>query len=124
MAPDVVATFELVGRAFDDVNPMARTNRVQGPTIAGVRSGNADRFTMHAEFGAMLQAYEAGMRGGRATLKITGIKCCPWCRGDIKTLARAMQLDSLVVYDGDGARIEFRSPLDLLPVRQGGLAWS
>jgi hypothetical protein len=124
MQPDVVATFELGGRIFEDVNPMFRSNRIGGATIPGVRPGNSDRWTMHAEFAAMLQAYDAGMRGGHGTVRITGIKVCSWCKGDIKTLARLMSLDSMTVYDADGAVIEFRNPEELQPVRSGGKAWN
>jgi hypothetical protein len=122
--PDVTAIFELHGRVFEDVNPVCRTERTAGPTVQGVRPGNADRWTMHAEFGAMLQACDAGLRGGDGKLVVEGIKICPWCKGDIKTLARELRLQSLSVVDADGVRIEFLAPDDFRPIRQGGKAWS
>lgn len=122
-ASDVRARFVISGQVFDDVNPLARTHRRPGATIAGVRPANADQATMHAEFGAMFQALTAGIRGGKGLLTIEGMICCPWCRGDIKTLARALQLESLIVHDADGSVIEFTRVGDFLPVRQGGKSW-
>ena len=124
MTPDVVATFELLGRTFEDVNPTARSPRLAGPTISGVRPGNADQWTMHAEVGAMFQAYEAGLRGGQGMLRVDGIVICPWCRGDIKTFARLLGLERLSVRDANGVMTEFEKPNDFLPVRQGGKAWN
>lgn len=124
MKPDVVATFEIAGSIYEDVNPLCRPQRVSGSTIGGVRPANADRLTMHAEFGAMLQAYDEGIRGGHGLLRIDGIKVCPWCKGDLKVLARAMSLEGLTVYDADGTTIEFVQPQDFLPVKRGGKAWN
>jgi hypothetical protein len=124
MAPDVEASFIIGGRQFNDVNPLARPARRFGPTIAGVRAANAELATMPAEFGSMLQAFEAGIRGGQGVLTTRRLKACPWCRGDIKTLARAMRLESLTVHDADGTIIEFAEPSDFLPLRQGGKAWN
>jgi cytidine deaminase len=124
MTPDVIAVFTIGSATYRDVNPSARNPRGSGATIPGVRPANSDQATMHAEFGAMFQAFTGGIRGGRGVLTIQGIKCCPWCRGDIKTLARAMQLDALIVHDANGAVIEFLSASDLLPIRQGGKPWS
>lgn len=78
---------------------------------------------MHAEFAAMFQAYQQGLRGGHGSLVIAGIAACDYCKGDVKTMARALQLDSLTVQDADGCIVEFRSPQDLLPVNQGGKGW-
>ncbi len=124
MAPDVEATFLINGQAFTDVNPLARPVRRSGGTIDGVRPANAELKTMHAEFGAMYQAYERGIRGGHGVLTIRGLKCCPWCRGDVKTLARALGLQTLKVFDGDGTIVEFKEAYDLLPLREGGKAWN
>jgi cytidine deaminase len=123
-APDVMARFTVGGQTFCDVNPLARSLRVSGPTIEGVRPANSDQSTMHAEFGAMFQAYSAGIRGGHGVLAIDGMPCCPWCRGDIKTLARALQLETLTVRDADGSIMKFETPRDFLPIRQGGKAWT
>jgi len=71
----------------------------------------------------MFQAYLDGVRGGEGTLVIRDMKACPYCRGDIKVLARAMKLDALTVHDGDGKVIAFSTPDDFLPVRQGGKRW-
>jgi hypothetical protein len=121
--PDVVAEFTLQGVQFQDTNPLSRVIRVHGSTIARVRPGNADRWTMHAEIEAMLQAYDAGLRGGHGRLVIRGMRVCPWCKGDIKTIARHLELQSLTVVDDDGTIIEFGEPTDFLPVKQGGKAW-
>jgi hypothetical protein len=124
MTPDVVATFELQGRTFQDVNPTARNLRLAGPTVPGLRPGNADQWTMHAEIGAMFQAYEAGLQGGEAVLTVEGIEVCPWCRGDIKTLARLLSLRRLTVRDASGSLTVFETPKNLLPVKLGGKAWN
>src|SRR5882757_483990 len=87
-APQVTATFTMGGRTFSDVNPVARTPRVVGSTITSVRPVNAGQFTMHAEFGAMFQAYQQGLRGGHGNLVIGGMVSCSYCKGDVKTLAR------------------------------------
>jgi hypothetical protein len=121
--PDVVAEFELQGAQYCDTNPLARTNRVYGVSIPGVRPGNYDRWTMHAEFAAMLQAYDAGLRGGHGKLTVRGAMVCPWCKGDIKTMARHLRLESLTVLDDDGSVIEFKEPSQFLPIKQGGKAW-
>jgi hypothetical protein len=84
---------------------------------------NADQFTMHAELAALFQAYQQGLRGGHGELVIQGIAACDYCKGDVKTIARALQLDSLTVHDADGCIIEFLSPKDLLPLSQGGKGW-
>jgi hypothetical protein len=124
MKPDVVAVFEFQGKSFEDVNPLCRTDRGSGTTVSGVRPGNADRWTMHAEIAAMLQAYDGGFRGGHGVLRVSGVRICPWCKGDIKTLARALQLESLTGFDADGTVIEFGQASDLLPVRHGGKTWN
>jgi hypothetical protein len=124
MAPDVVATFVIGAQQFADVNPISRELRRNGKTIDGVRPANAELAMMHAEFGAMFQAYEVGVRGGHGVLTIRGLKACPWCRGDVKTLARALRLESLTVHDADGTIVVFRTSQDMLPLRQGGKAWN
>ena len=93
------------GQTFVDVNATARQVRRSGPTIPGARAANTRQDTMHAEFGAMFQAYEAGLRGDHGVLVIQGMMACPYCKGDVKTLARSLQLDSLTVHDANGAII-------------------
>jgi hypothetical protein len=122
-APQVSATFTMGGHTFSDVNPVARVPRVMGTTIPSVRPVNANQFTMHTEFGAMFQAHQRGLRGGHGNLIIGGLVSCSYCKGDVKTMARALQLSSLTVREANGSVISFGSPQDLLPMAQGGKGW-
>lgn len=77
---------------------------------------------MHAEIGAMYQSYASSHRGGKAVLKIEGLHACKQCRGDIKKLARLMELDELTVITPD-CTFHFKGPKDFLPISQGGKGW-
>lgn len=121
-APKVTATFSVGEQAFFDVNPTARELRVSGPTIPGLRGPNIDTMDMHAEIGAMFQAYQSGVRGGTATLIVQGEPLCLRCTGDVKTLARAMDLDHLTIVDESGM-YHFNSD-DLRTIKLGGKGFS
>jgi RHS repeat-associated protein len=88
----VDALFEMAEYAFSGMNPLDRSPRIPGPTIPGLRGMNTARADMHAEIEAMIKAYDMRLRGGRGVLTITGQEACPRCKGDIKTMARALQL--------------------------------
>jgi hypothetical protein len=87
-------------------------------------SPNADRATMHAEIGAMMQAKDAGIRGGAGLLQVQGKNVCAnYCRGDVKILARLLELDRLEVKDADGTIYNFPTPQSLQPIKYGGQGW-
>jgi hypothetical protein len=120
--PAVTATFKLNDQTFTDVNALARPNRVPGPTVPGLRAPNADLQTAHAEIGAMMQAKNAGLKGGHGVLTVTGEPVCgAYCTGDVKTMGRALGLDSLTVIDSTGTRTF--AGKELLPISQGGKGW-
>ncbi len=122
--PAVRATFLAGGQKFTDVNPTARAVTQEGETVAGLRAPNADRATMHAEIGAMIQAKDAGIRGGAGRLEIEGMTvCAPYCRGDVKTMARSLDLDSLTVKDADDTIYNFPTRQSLQPIKDGGQGW-
>jgi hypothetical protein len=79
---------------------------------------------MHAEIGAMLQAMDAGIRGGAGLLELQGKNVCAnYCRGDVKTLARLLELENLKVKDADGTIYNFPSRESLQPIKNGGQRW-
>ena len=122
--PAVKATFFAGGQKFTDVNPTARAVTQAAETVAGLRAPNADRATMHAEIGAMIQAKDAGISGGDGLLEIQGMNvCAPFCRGDVKTMARSLGLESLRVKDADGTIYYFPTPQSLRSIRNGGQGW-
>ena len=65
---------------------------------------------MHAEIEAMTKAYNSGLnsglRGGSGELTIDGLEACARGKGDIKTVARALELEELTVYN-NGKTIVF-----------------
>jgi hypothetical protein len=71
----------------------------------------------------MLQGKQAGVSGGRGVLVIRGKNACSFCRGDVKTIARALDLDSLTVIDDDGRVLYFLDSDALRPVSEGGKGW-
>ena len=83
-----------------------------------------DLSTMHAEIGSMKQAIDGGVRGGEGVLVVQGkVVCQPYCTGDVKTMARALDLDKLTVLDDDGLLYHFPDPQSLQPVKRGGQGW-
>ena len=117
----VEATFEIGGRVFTGTNPIDRASRIPGDTIPGLRGPNTSRADMHAEIEAMLKAKDAGMRGGTAKLTIRGLEACHRCKGDIKTIARHLDLDELIV-DNNGKIVKF-SKGQLNKIKTGGKGW-
>ena len=123
-APAVSATFSVGGQTFVDVNATARASPQAGITVQGVRPPNLNRATMHAEIGAMVQAGDAGVTGGDGLLVVKGKNVCQqYCKGDIKTVARSLNLNSLTVQDTDGAISHFPTPDSLQTVKNGGQGW-
>jgi hypothetical protein len=54
--------------------------------------------------GAMQQVYEAGLRGGKARLNVTGQEVCPYCLSEIKKIANRLELNELIDIDPSGSR--------------------
>lgn len=117
----VEATFKMSGRRYTGRNPTDRARRSRGKTPKGMRGPNTDRCDMHAEIEAMMKAYDKGLRGGEATLTISGLPACPYCTGDVKTMARKLKLDKLTV-NNNGQTIAFTKE-DLKPIKDGGKGW-
>jgi RHS repeat-associated protein len=117
----VTATFEIGGKVFSGTNPTARTPRTPGTTLPGLRGPNTSRADMHAEIEAMMKAHDSGAKGGKGVLTIEGLEACARCKGDIKTVARALELDELTVKN-NGKTVKFIGKA-LNKVKQGGLGW-
>uniref|UniRef100_UPI001FE17E23 RHS repeat-associated core domain-containing protein n=1 Tax=Chitinilyticum litopenaei TaxID=1121276 RepID=UPI001FE17E23 len=117
----VDAIFEMGGQIFTGTNPTDRAPRTSGPTSPGLRGPNTNTFDMHAEIEAMSKAKDAGLSGGKGTLTITGKDACPYCKGDIKTMARTLGLDELTVHN-NGRTIKFTKQ-ELNTIKQGGKGW-
>ena len=63
---------------------------------------------MHAEIEAMLSAKNKFVTDdAQGTLIVKGKILCPYCKGDVKTLARQMNLNSLFIIDADGTEYLF-----------------
>lgn len=95
----VDAIFEMAGQVFNGVNPTERVPRVDGSTLPGMSGPNNSRFDMHAEIDAMLQAYDADLRGGTATLTVEGKEICPFCKRSLKNMAQHLGLDKLIIHE-------------------------
>lgn len=117
----VGATFEIGGQVFTGTNPTARNPRIPGETLPGLRGPNTSRSDMHAEIEAMMKAHDAGVTGGHGVLTIDGLEACARCKGDIKTVARALQLDSLTV-NNNGKQITFTGS-ELNKMKDRGKGW-
>jgi len=117
----VGATFEIDGQVFTGTNPTARSPRIPGETLPGLRGPNTSRSDMHAEIEAMMKAHDAGVTGGHGVLTIDGLEACARCKGDIKTVARALKLDSLTV-NNNGKQITFTGS-ELNKMKDRGKGW-
>ncbi|CAN7618777.1 DUF6531 domain-containing protein [Trinickia sp. LjRoot230] len=117
----VDATFRMAGQVFSGTNPLDRSVRSDGPTLSGLRGPNTSRADMHAEIEAMMRAHDAGLRGGSAELTIEGLEACHRCKGDIKTMARALDLNELVV-NNNGNKLTFNRE-ELHTMKNGGRGW-
>ncbi|HEX7314764.1 MAG TPA: PA14 domain-containing protein [Pyrinomonadaceae bacterium] len=123
--PEVFAEFELAGQVFNDVNATARKVRKSGP-LPGLSGSSDDQLVMHAEIGAMHQAYEAGLRGGHGILRVSGSRnVCKYCKGDIKSFASDyLNLETLTVFDTDGIVYTFEAKTgDFRIYQDGGKGW-
>lgn len=116
----VDALFEMAGRAFKGVNPTERSPRIDGPTLSGMSGPNNSRFDMHAEIDAMMQAYDEGLRGGKANLTIEGKEICSFCKRSLKNMAKHLGLDELTIHEkATGNTYKFKGN-DFNKVREGG----
>ena len=102
-------------------NPLDRSARETGKN-PGLSAPNSNKSTMHAEIEAMTGAKGRGVKGGDGILEIKGKNICPYCKGDVKKLARQMDLNSLTIIDADGSIYKFDKK-GLLPVKEGGMGY-
>jgi RHS repeat-associated protein len=102
------------------VNPTERPNRATSGVNDGLRGPNSSKANMHAEIEAMTTVKGRTNGGGHGTLTIKGKNACPYCKGDIKTLARQMNLDSLRIIDTDGTEYLFDKK-GLNTIKNGGM---
>ncbi len=116
--PVVKATFEHGGKTYEGVNPLAREPRVSGD-VPGLSAINNNTYGMHAEIDAMNKAKLDGVKGGDGILKVEGKVLCPYCKGDVKNMARIMELDSLTIHDADGKVHTFVGD-ELKSIKEGG----
>ncbi|ELY2909860.1 hypothetical protein SMC87_004410 [Cronobacter dublinensis] len=116
----VDAIFEMAGQVFNGVNPTERVPRVDGSTLPGMSGPNNSRFDMHAEIDAMLQAYDADLRGGTATLTVEGKEICPFCKRSLKNMAQHLGLDKLIIHEKNTGNTYKFEGNDFKKVRDGG----
>lgn len=116
----VDAIFEMAGQVFTGVNPTEHVPRVDGSTLPGMSGPNNSRFDMHAEIDAMLQAHDAGLRGGSAALTVEGKEICAFCKRSLKNMAQHLGLDELIIHEKiTGSIYKFKGN-DFKKVRDGG----
>ena len=116
----VDATFEMGGEVFNGTNPTDRIPRVSGETVPGMSGPNSDRFGMHAEIDAMMQAHDRGIRGGTGTLTVEGKEICPYCKRSLKNIAKALGLDKLIINEKATGNTYTFEGVDLNKIREGG----
>ena len=120
----IFATFSMGGHTFTGINPTDRVPRVEGVNnVEGLRAINKSTFDMHAEIEAMTKAKSAGFTGGTGVLVVRGENICPYCKGDVKTMARDLELKKLVIVDADGKVHSFEGS-ELNIVKKGGKGFS
>jgi hypothetical protein len=122
--PKVEANFKTNRRTtYWDSNPTARDPIYRTEVkMDGLSKANSRASGMHAEPAAMVQAYEAGVRGGMAELNVD-VSPCRFCMNDIKSLARKLGLSRLRVIDHQTmTEYEFVGN-DLKTVKNGGKRW-
>jgi len=116
----VDVTFEMGGRTFTGVNPSEREPRVKGRTLRGLGFPNSRRFYMHAEFDAMMEAYDKGFRGGKGVITIEGRDLCDFCKRHIKNMALHLKLSEFIIHERTtGLTYTFIGD-DLKTMREGG----
>ncbi|EKE2797995.1 hypothetical protein OUL78_001100 [Salmonella enterica] len=89
----------MAGQVFTGGNPTERVPLVDDSTLPGMTAPNNSRFDMHAEIDAMLQAHDAGLRGGSATLTVEGKEICAFCKRSLKNMAQHLGLDKLKIHE-------------------------
>jgi hypothetical protein len=122
LIPEVVAEATIGGRTFRDVNQLARLGSTKKPTLVAERVAgkiardgsarpNANMGTAHAEIGSIQQAANAGVtKGANVVLRVTGMRVCDYCRGDIPAAAKAAGLRSLTVIEEASGRQLYWQP--------------
>lgn len=93
----VDAFFDMAGQVFQGSNPTERIPRIEGKTLPGLGYPNSNRFSMHAEIDAMMQAYDKGLRGGKRTLTVDGLPVCDFCKCSLKNMAKHLGLEELII---------------------------
>ena len=125
---EVTAIFYVNGHVYTDVNPTARVSLQVGPLdlgfLPGVTAINKQLNLVHAEIGAMAQAFLQGERDGAGVLYVQGAPVCQYCRIDTKKMAKAMHLKSLEIIDETGTYFFDNSSGDYETSKNGGKSWS
>ncbi|WP_440130194.1 cytidine deaminase-like fold-containing protein [Trinickia symbiotica] len=107
-------------QTFAGMNPTERIPRLEGPTLSGLEYPNSNRFSMHAEIDAMMQAHDAGLRGGTGVLTIEGLPVCDFCKRSLKNMANHLELDEFIVHEKVTGKMYSFTKADLRKVREGG----
>ena len=116
----VDAFFDMAGQVFQGSNPTERIPRIEGKTLPGLGYPNSNRFSMHAEIDAMMQAYDKGLRGGKGTLTVDGLPVCDFCKCSLKNMAKHLGLEELIIKEtATGKTYTFKGN-DLNTMRKGG----
>ncbi|EDP9478237.1 hypothetical protein XT96_000542 [Salmonella enterica subsp. enterica serovar Havana] len=110
----------MAGQVFTGGNPTERVPLVDDSTLPGMTAPNNSRFDMHAEIDAMLQAHDAGLRGGSATLTVEGKEICAFCKRCLKNMAQHLGLDKLKIHEKITGNIYKFKGNDFNKVRDGG----
>lgn len=92
--------------------------------LPGVTAINKQLDLVHAEIGAMAQAFLNGERDGAGVLYVQGAPVCPYCRIDTNKMAKAMNLKSLEIIDETGTYFFDNSTGDYETSKNGGKSWS
>lgn len=116
----VDAFFEMAGQVFQGSNPTERIPRIEGKTLPGLGYPNSNRFSMHAEIDAMMQAYDKGLRGGKGTLTVDGLPVCDFCKRSLKNMAKHLGLEELIIKETATGKIYTFKGNDLNTMRKGG----
>lgn len=103
-------------------NPRDRVNRNTTGINEGLSAPNRHTSTMHAEIEAITTIKTQGASGGTGVLIVKGKNICPYCKGDVKNLARQMDLDSLKIIDADGTEYLFDKK-GLNTIKNGGMSY-
>lgn len=67
--------------------------------------------SVHAEVGAIQQAFEDGITVGKdMSMRVTKENICGYCRGDIAAMADSAGLKSLSIYEESSGKLLYWSP--------------